>query len=443
MSEEALKKIKDAGVVGAGGAGFPTHVKVSAKAVYVIVNGAECEPLIKVDQQLMAVYAEKVIEGLETVMKVTGAKYGFIALKNKYKDAISSLDKIINGKQIRLFILDDFYPAGDEQVTVYEVLKRVVPEGGIPSKVGCVVTNVETLINIADAVQGIPVTRTYLTIAGAVPAPATLRIPIGTSVREVIALAGRDDLKGMAVIDGGPMMGKLVEDFSQPVTKTTKALLVIPESHPLIQKRVRPFKNIVRQLKSACIQCQRCTDLCPRNLLGHKIEPHKIMRSLNMVKSDADVLKMAFFCSECGACEQYACPNMLSPRQVNARIKKELAQGGIRPEPSPGPPVANGIREYRKIPTKRLKIQLGVNDFDGPAMLLERDYQPQLVKIPLAKHIGKPSIPIVEVGQSVVEDELIACIPDNSLGANVHASISGTVVEISDYIVIESGQRGV
>lgn len=443
MYEGALEKIRDAGVVGAGGAGFPTHVKIAANAEYVIVNGAECEPLIKVDQQLMAVNADKVIEGLEIVMRVAGAQYGIIALKNKYKEAISSLSKHITGKPMELFMLDDFYPAGDEQVAVYEVLKRIVPAGGIPLKVGCVVTNVETLINIAGAVKGLPVTHTYLTIAGAVPNPVTLKLPIGTSVKEAVALAGKETLEGMAVIDGGPMMGKMVEDFSQPITKTTKALLVLPQNHPLIQKRTMPFKNVVKQLKSACIQCQRCTDLCPRYLLGHKLEPHKIMRSLNLGHSAADVLKMSFLCSECGACEHYACPNMLSPRQINAKIKKELAQNGIKPNPTDKAPVANGMREYRKIPVKRLKIQLGVNDFDLPAPLSDQDYEPSLVKIPISKHIGKSSIPMVEVGQFVEKGALIARIPENSLGANIHASISGTVAEVSDHIVIVPLKKGV
>lgn len=443
MYESALEKIKAAGIIGAGGAGFPTHAKLAAKTRYVIVNGAECEPLIRVDQQLLDLHPEEVIAGLEIAMGVTGAPNGIIALKGKYKEAVASLKKNIAGKPIDLFILEDFYPAGDEQVIVYEVLKRLVPEGGIPLKVGCVVSNVETLINIAGAIAGKPVTDTYLTIAGAVPDPITIKVPVGTPVKEAVALAGRDNLEGMAVIDGGPMMGRIVEDFGQPVTKTTKALIVLPETHPLISKRTMPLKNVIKQLKSACIQCQRCTDLCPRNLLGHRIEPHKIMRSLNMAQGEADVLKMSFLCSECGACEQYACPNMLSPRRINAVIKKELAQNGIRPAPPDKPPVANRMREYRKIPMKRLKIQLGVNEYDRPAPLSERICEPSIVKIPLSKHIGKPGIPMVVVGQRVEKGALIASIPENSLGANIHASISGTVVEISGHIVIAPGERGV
>ncbi|RYD03714.1 hypothetical protein N752_18370 [Desulforamulus aquiferis] len=226
------------------------------------------------------------------------------------------------------------------------------------------------------------------------------------------------------------------------MTKTTKALLVLEEIHPLIQAKTMPLKTIIRQAKAACVQCQRCTDLCPRYLLGHRIEPHKIMRSLNYAKGEADVLKMTFFCSECGACEQIACPMFLSPRMINGRIKRELIQNGIKPNTSTRMPTAHSMREHRRIPTKRLKIRLGLIRYDRLAPLADLKYQPQVVRIPLSQHIGKPSTPTVELGQIVEKGMLIAQIPENSLGANIHASISGTVVEISKHIVIDSGKKG-
>lgn len=442
MFADIVEKIKSAGIVGAGGAGFPTHVKVTADAEYVIVNGAECEPLIQVDQQLMDVMAGQVVAGLETVMQITGAKQGIIALKGKYKKAIASLEDCTADKSIKILILEDFYPAGDEQVMVYEVLNRVVPPGAIPIKVGCVVTNVETLLNVNNAMNDKPVTDTYLTVAGDVPNPVTLKLPIGITVQEAVALAGRKDLTGMVVIDGGPMMGKIVADIQQPITKTTKALLVLPQHHHVIKQKTMPIKNIIRQAKSACVQCQRCTDLCPRYLLGHKIEPHKIMRSINYTLTEPDILKMSFYCSECGACEQIACPMFLAPRMVNARIKRELMQNGIRPTPDTQSPMVKSMRGHRRIPTKRLKIRLGLQHYDLPAPLTETDYQPQVVRIPLAQHIGKPSEPVVAVGQTVEKGDLIARVPENSLGANIHASINGTVVEITTHIVIESASKG-
>ena len=165
MTQDIIKKIRDAGVVGAGGAGFPSHVKLAAQAEVVVTNGAECEPLLRVDQQLMVVRAEEMVHGLELAVSVTGAKEGIIAIKGKHKEAIATLQKAIAGKDnLRIHILDDFYPAGDEPITLYESTGRLVPQGGIPIAVGAVVTNTETLINICNAEKGIPVTDTYITL---------------------------------------------------------------------------------------------------------------------------------------------------------------------------------------------------------------------------------------------------------------------------------------
>ena len=321
MNEDILRKVKEAGVVGAGGAGFPTYAKLSAGVDTIVVNGAECEPLLRVDQQLMESMTDKMIRGLEAVMEATGAKEGVVATKAKYKGGIAALKKKLPGKSSRVHLLDDFYPAGDEQVTVYEVTGRVVPQGGIPLRVGCVVVNVETLLNVADAMEGKPLTHKYLTITGEVASPCTVRLPVGTPVMEALKLAGGKNTEDLRVIDGGPMMGKLIGDLQQPITKTTKGLIVLPADHPVIRKRTQSCEKIIRQAKSACIQCRYCTDLCPRFLLGHNLEPHRIMRAIRNVEAAPDVLKMAFTCTECGICEQYACFMGLSPRTVNAMLK--------------------------------------------------------------------------------------------------------------------------
>lgn len=441
MREKVVSLIKGAGVVGAGGAGFPTHVKVQADAEYVVVNGAECEPLLRVDQQLMALYPDLIIRGLEAVLQATGASQGIIALKAKYHEAIHALEKRISGKPIKLFILDDFYPAGDEQITVYEALKRVVPEGGIPIKVGCVVDNVETLLNVARAMEGKPVTHTYVTITGDVPKPITVKLPIGMTVAEALRLAGVNDPQGKVVIDGGPMMGNVIDDVNQPVTKLTKGLIVLREDHPLIQRKRMPLARQLRQAKAACCQCTRCTEICPRHLLGHSLRPHLVMRAVNHYRGSEEVLKMSLICSQCGACE-YVCPMDLSPRQVNVMLKQELGKKGIKASCAQPNPVPNPYREYRKIPGKRLMVRLGLTHFDQPAPLTQEEFSPAEVKIPLKQHIGVPSVPKVKVGDQVSPGDLLAQVPEGALGANVHASIGGIVKEISDYIVISSAGRG-
>ncbi len=438
MKQEIIAAVKAAGVVGAGGAGFPTHVKISETAEYVIVNGAECEPLLRVDQQLLAAEPELVVKGLEALMQVTGASHGVIALKAKYKQAVQALEKAVTDKRIKIFKLEDFFPAGDEQVLVNEVTGRVVPEGALPLKVGCVVCNVETTLNVAMALEGVPVTHTYVTISGDVERPISIRVPIGTRVLEVLGLAGVRDSRGKAVINGGPMMGSIIGDLSQPVTKTTKGLIVLPQSHPFVRSNSMSWEQVTMRAKSACIQCMMCTDLCPRNLLGHRLSPHKIMRSLNYGSQAAEAQQMALLCCECGACELYACVMRLSPRQVNARIKRGLIEQGISFLPRPGGNPVSDVRAYRKIPVKRLILRLGLAGYDRAAPLIDQELRPAEVKIPLKQHIGAPGIPMVHQGQKVEKGALIARIPENSLGANIHASIEGVVREVADYILIQS-----
>jgi len=437
---ELVQIIRDSGIVGAGGAGFPSHVKFSAKAEYVILNGAECEPLLRVDQQLIEIFADEIITGLEYIVKATEAKKAFIGIKGKHKQAIDLLsEKLKNNKLIELFVLGDFYPAGDEQVLVNEVTKRVVPEAAIPLKVGCIVTNVETVLNVVNAINGKPVTHTYLTIAGKVPKPLTLRLPIGVSVREVLMLSGLSDFENIKVIDGGPMMGKILKNIDSPITKTTKGLVVLGEDDYLIRRKGMTTKMALHQSKAGCLQCRMCTDLCPRYLLGHNIQPHLMMRKSNYDKAeDIKGSEMASLCCECAVCELYACPVGLSPRLININYKQKMAEEGIKYKPSKESFIALKTREYRKIPVQRLISRLGLKEYDVPAPLVEIDFKAATVNIPLKMHTGAPSSPIVQVGQCVSEGELIAEIPENSLGARVHASISGKVTKIDNCITIES-----
>lgn len=440
--EQILTMIKNAGIVGAGGAGFPAHVKLAATADTIVVNGAECEPLLRVDQQLMEQMAAQLITGLMAVIEVTGAQEGLIALKSKYKQAISALEGQIEGKPIRIKILGDFYPAGDEHVTVHEATGRVVPQGGIPLKVNCIVTNVETLINVAEALAGNPVTHTFVTITGEVSQPITVRLPIGTSVAEALTLAGVSNVSDMAVIDGGPMMGKFVTDLNQPITKTTKGLIVLPLQHRLVRRRLTPLDRIMRQAKTACMQCRQCTDLCPRYLLGHRLEPHRIMQAVKYLQLMDEVMKMAFACSECGVCEQYACIMGLSPREVNAFLKRELGKAGIKPNAAPVSQIKHAMQPHRKIPVKRLISRLGLVPYDRYAPLKLDHYDVREVRILLKQHVGAASQPQVREGQEVKQGEMIASIPDNALGANIHASIDGVVAAVGDMAIVISAREG-
>jgi len=431
----AISKIRSAGVVGAGGAGFPTHVKLSASAEYLLINGAECEPLLQVDQQLLPLEAKRFLNTLEVLMEMTKVKKTVVAMKKKYKEAWEVLGQLNNNPRIELFELGDFYPAGDEHVTVYEALGRVVPQGGIPIKVGTIVQNPETILNIADALEDKPVIDKYITVTGLVQNPATVKVPIGMPLIDVIMLCHNSSLEGNVVIEGGPMMGKIVEDLNNPVTKTTKGLIVLPADHLLIRRKTLPLERQSRKARSLCMQCQRCTEACPRYLLGHEIQPHRVMRSIAYSDKNPEGLKIALYCSECGACE-VACPMDLSPKQVNSYLRAKFAKAGIRPEVKEGK--ASPIREMRKITVSQLVPRLGLTKYKKYAPMKEMNFECKMVKLALKQHVGAPASPVVTVGQKVQRGDLIAEIPKDALGARVHASISGKVTEVTDYITIMS-----
>src|ERR1035438_6434494 len=200
-----LSRIEELGVVGAGGAGFPTAVKFRAQVPTFLINAAECEPLLHKDKELLQHHAEAMMSGLRIGMQCTGAKEAVIGVKEKYQGVIDSLQPLLP-PDVRTFPLNDSYPAGDEFILVHDITQRVIPPGGLPKDVGCVVVNVETLINIGNDK---PVTHKYLTIAGAVKNPVTLRLPVGISIRECIELAGGATVEHAGGVLGGVMLGKL------------------------------------------------------------------------------------------------------------------------------------------------------------------------------------------------------------------------------------------
>jgi len=436
MSDTSLEAIKIAGVVGAGGAGFPTWMKLKGRPDTIIVNGAECEPLLRVDQLLMARYPKEIAHGLQAILGITGATTGIIALKKKYTQSLVELEESIKEyEMLSISILDDIYPVGDEQVLVYNVLNRKIPPGQIPLSVGVVVINVETLLNVHWALIGQPVTNKYVTITGAVHKPCTIRVPIGTAIREVIKQAGGPTIDSYALMNGGPCMGSLTLE-NDVITKTTKGIVVLPEDHPVVIGQRRPFAFNLKRAMSVCNQCQRCTELCPRHLLGHPIKPHMTMRMIAYNMSKLDVVREALLCSECGACDLYACSFGLSPRQVNRMIKQELRQAGAKMDWPEYHGEGHAERQYRLIPTQRLVDRLGLQQYDVVAPWYEGQLAVEEVRLPLKQHIGVPAVPTVKNGDMVAVGQLIAQVPNEMLGANIHASIQGVITKIHPEITI-------
>ncbi|MEI6858528.1 MAG: 4Fe-4S dicluster domain-containing protein [Shewanella sp.] len=429
-----VAKIRDAGIVGAGGAGFPTYVKMQAEAEIFLVNAAECEPMLKVDQQLMALDPSALIRGLLYGMALTKAKEGIIALKEKYQPAIKALTPLLPSN-VRIHILPDVYPAGDEVITIWIATGRRVAAGALPASIGVMVNNVQTLMWLSNALENqSPVTTRTLTINGAVNKPLTVTVPIGTSLQQVLDLAGGITITNPAYIIGGPMMGKVSTDLSAPITKTTGGILVFPDDHILVRRQNKSDQDIITAAKTVCEQCRMCTEMCPRHLIGHELPPHEIVKAIGYENvSKPSVLLSALTCSECGICEAYACPVEISPMRLNQILKKQLRSQGARYEGELRP--ADPMAEYRMVPVKRLVSRLALTDYNKNAPLEPLNWQPDEVTIPVQQHIGAPSRPVVNLNEKVTTDQCIARSDEGTLGVSIHASISGTVSKISDFAI--------
>jgi len=449
MPQNLVEAVRAAGVVGAGGAGFPTHVKLAAKVDTVIANGVECDPLLQCDQRLMESRAGEMVRGVQLAMEATGASRGILALKEEYGAACAALQRAIGSRSsLSVLQMESRYPAGDEFVLVYEATGRLVPETGLPLHVGCLVQNVQTLFNIARATKGAAVTHRLLTVAGAVARPVTLWAPLGTPLRDVLAWAGgvqtapwsERTVDDYTVVIGGPMMGRVAEDLDEPVTKMTSGLLVLPRDNVVVRYMTRSRASWVRRGVSTCDQCRDCTDLCPRYLVGHNLQPHEVMRAINYgLTRPADKVTAAVLCCECRLCEAYACPLELSPMAYYVSIKDELqAQGWVNEVHKRADFEPHSMREYRLVPTHRLVARLGLVEWEHQSCPLdEADYRPERVSIPLRQHIGAPAKPVVSVGQRVSVGDPIAQIPEDALGASVHASIAGRVSKVVDGTTVE------
>ncbi len=428
-------KIFNAGVVGAGGAGFPTHVKANSDVDFVIANGAECEPLLHKDFELTKNFAERVVHGMELMVNETGAKLGYIGIKDKNYPAIEEVEKYLEDKNLEVVHLQDYYPAGDEYELVYNATGRLIPPHGIPLDVGCVVNNVETLYNISLAEEGKPVTEKFICVTGAVKNPSTFFVPVGTSFEDVIKFAGGATVDEFGIFIGGLMMGTLTDNTTEVVTKTTGALILLPKEHHLVTRMDRPVADMNRIGKSACDQCSYCTEFCPRYLMGYDVQPHKVMRSLEFTKTGYAVWnEYADLCSACGLCTLYACPEELYPREACSQGKDYLRSQGIKYEQKKEVKI-HPIKDGRKVPVKQLMKKLNITKYNVPTPFVNGFPHPKQVKILLKQHVGIPATATVKVGDIVSKGDVIGTIDNEKLGALVHASIDGKVTHVSEEFI--------
>lgn len=431
--------LKQSGIVGAGGAGFPTYAKLDNRAETIIMNCAECEPLLKLHRQLLKIKAYEIMKAFALIGEAVGAKKMIIGIKKAYKETISALKIYLSEfPGMEIGILDEVYPAGDEVVLIYELTGKVVKPGGLPIESGVAVFNVETIYNVSEAVtHGKPVMDKLVSVVAEVAHPVTVRVPIGCTIWETVDLAGGSLISDPVFFVGGPMMGRIA-DGNEVITKTTNAILVLPANHLIVMKKNKKASIDLKRAAASCCQCTMCTDLCPRHLLGHPIEPHKFMQAATCKDvQQTEVFIDTMFCSSCGLCEMYACMQSLSPRMLMAEYKDGLKRAGVSvPKDVEAKPVAIE-RSYRKIPVERLLSRLGLSQYDVPAPITEDTVKPDRVRIPLSQHIGAPAAPIVKAGDSVTAGQIIA-EPANGLSVAIHASIDGKVVEANEkYVIID------
>lgn len=430
--EELKQKIEKAGVIGAGGAGFPTHMKLVPGIDTVLVNASECEPLLYTDYVIMQQHMDRVAAGAEAVGEALGAKQVRIAMKSHTAAALGFQDGETVGTRAGVKTLPDIYPIGDEIILIYQALGRVVPPGQLPSSVGVVVINVETAYNVENSIRDIPVTEKWITIGGKVKDPMVVKVPINCDVRTVLKAAGVTVPEGCSVVDGGPAMGSVINPAVAKITKKTKSLLILPNEIPALAFKSVSAERAVKRTSSACCQCSYCTDMCPRHLLGYPIQPHKTLRAVGseMVSNPNDLLT-ASLCSGCSVCTLMACCQGIMPSVTMFEVKKNLGKNRLGYK-STEPTVPDPERENRLVPVSRFKSRIGVAEFDRQAQYRESFTVTQSIfSLPLSQHVGKPSVPVVQPGDTVRAGQMIAEAAPG-ISAALHTPISGQVLSVNE-----------
>ena len=440
MNIQELKQIvAEAGVVGAGGAGFPSYMKLAEGADSLIINAVECEPLLYTDYYIMKRHMDEILAGAEHVIEATGIKDGYLGIKRHTAERLGLVHNQQMSKHVKVYAVPDVYPMGDEIILIYEVLHRVVQPGSLPLTAGVLVFNAETLMNIDHAVKtGEGVHEKWLTIGGKIDNPVTLKVPMGAAVKDLLASLNISVPADCAVINGGPAMGGLMDVNTAVVTKTTKGILFLPKELPIVAGKMASSTLVVNRASSTCCQCTLCTEMCPRALIGYPLEPHKAVRSaIHHVMDNPAEFTNATVCSGCGVCELTACCQGLSPRRVYQEMKGILAKNKMRYQHTGAPVEAKPERDYRLLPSERFKSRVGLTKYDRMPAFIENPPVFDQVELNMSQHIGAPAVPVVAVGDTVQKGMVIGKAAEG-LSVNIHCSMDGKVQKADGKSIVVS-----
>ncbi len=441
MSQAQLKTVlQQCGIVGAGGAGFPSFAKLAPGADTLVLNCAECEPLIYTDYMLLRDHLGEIVQATSLLMEGAGITTAIFALKRHRAELLGLTDGQRLAEGVFVKLLPDVYPMGDEIQLIYEATGRLIPPGSLPITKGVIVLNAESVYNAGAALrQNTPVTQKWVTVGGDIESPRVVRVPVGMRVSELFEALGVTVKDTHTVLDGGPSMGRPINPRAAVVTKTTKSLLILPNTAPTIASKRVSVPDMLRRAASCCCGCSRCTEMCPRHLLGYPLEPHKMIRAANnaAVSDHPELALNASLCCSCGICAAVCCQD-ISPKDVILSLKGLLAKKGLRyttPQNTDFTPAES--RDCHMIPSERWETMLGVKHFDRIPALVREPLCATRVEIPLRGHIGAPSVPAVKIGDTVRVGDIIATAAEG-LSLPQHASIDGTVTFLDDQKIIIS-----